>query len=154
MEKGGSATLVLFLFLLLLQFKESLSSGLLLRAGFEAALLPVLLMLQLQRLLRLCAHAALLELPPDLALKPFGVPAGFLFDGFNGRAEAQAVIAGLNKVKQVAVLRLRAENHPRGRELPILETLKDAHPEGASKNTVSRALTLSMAVDYAFSRRL
>ena len=83
---------MLFAFLLLFECIKPFGIGLFARTAPALAHLLVLLLLELQRLLRFGADADLRGLPSGFPLCPFGIAVCRLYGSLNSRTELQSVV--------------------------------------------------------------
>ena len=102
---------VLFAFLLLFECIKPFGIGLFARTAPALAHLLVLLLLELQRLLRFGADADLRGLPSGFPLRPFGIAVCRLYGSLNSRTELQSVVVLQQINQQLRLLRLCAEGY-------------------------------------------
>ena len=104
---------VLFAFLLLFECIKPFGLGLFARTASALARLLVLLLLELQRLLRFGADADWRGLPSGFPLCPFGIAVCRLYGSLNSRTELQSVVVPQQVNQQFQLLRLCAEGYLR-----------------------------------------
>ena len=107
----GLMSFVLFAFLLLFECIKPFGIGLFARTAPALAHLLVLLLLELQRLLRFGADADLRGLPSGFPLRPFGIVVCRLYGSLNSRTEWQSVVVPQQVNQQLRLLRLCAEGY-------------------------------------------
>ena len=111
MKHKGLMSFVLFAFLLLFECIKPFGIGLFARTAPALAHLLVLLLLELQRLLRFGADADLRGLPSGFPLRPFGIAVCRLYGSLNSRTEWQSVVVPQQVNQQLRLLRLCAEGY-------------------------------------------
>ena len=97
--------------------------------AFRLCFLP----LQLERRLGPCADPASFRLLSRIPEPPFGIVGRLPCFHFYGGAENQFFIMPQDKLPYIIILGLRAKGHFAHRQFSVVNTLKDADPEGFFK---------------------
>ena len=120
----------LFLLLFLFHYKSAL--------GFRFPFLPAdlsalrfhLFPLSLKRLLGFRTDTCVLQLLSGIPASSFGIVSRLSDFRFDGRTEDQFIVVVQDVIQNLIILWFRAEGYFADRQLSILDTLKDANPEG------------------------
>jgi len=120
--------MLLFSFLLL-QFKLAFGFCFFLFFALHLSLGFELLLLQLERLLRLCADSGLLHLLPHLTLHALWIALFLTHDGLHCRREHKVTVVPEYKLVHLLLPRLCAEGHFCDRELFALNAFKNTDVE-------------------------
>ena len=123
----------LFLLLQLLHFKTALRFRVPLLSADLSVFRLQFFPLQLERLLGLRADPSALRLLSDVPEPPLGIIRRLLRFRFDSGAENQFVIMPQDKLPYIINLGFRAKGHFAHRQFSVVNTLKDADPEGFFK---------------------
>ena len=130
---GALPAPVLFLSLVLLSLKPALFFNLFLRPADDFALQFGFFPLQLQRLLRFCAHPGLQALLSRFPLHPFGVGRRAPYSGLHSRTEPEPAVILQNKLPHLTVPGF-CPKCDLARGLPVIvHPLKHTDPKGVFK---------------------
>ena len=120
----------LFLLLCLLHFESALGLRLPFLPADLSALRFYLLSLSLERLLGFRTDTCVLQLLSGIPASSFGIVSRLPDFRFDGRTEDQFIVVVQDVIPDLIIFWLRAEGYFADGHLSILDTLKDANPEG------------------------